>query len=312
MLEFSTLSESRCRGGSVTVRRVAWLRRAGALIVALVLSGASPAWGEAEDELRFLRDGREIARIEKPALRDDCPLTELRVPRDPYYQVPKRYWVCPLETVLRRGFGLDREALRRESFFLRAADGYVRTAEGAQLLEGGAFLALADADETPKVSGETFEARWLPIDRRGIDPGPYYLVWSGAGQGDPHRYPWPFQLIEIEIAPFDRDFAHTVPRGVEAGGPAWRGFATFRRECLSCHSINGEGGKVGPDLNIPKSIVEYRPAQQIKAYIRNPRSFRYTTMPAHLHLSDSDLEDLVAYFSAMSARKFDATQESAP
>jgi cytochrome c2 len=72
-----------------------------------------------------------------------------------------------------------------------------------------------------------------------------------------------------------------------------------------CHSINTEGGKVGPDLNVPRSIVEYRPMEQIKAYIRNPQSFRYTTMPAHPQLTDDDLAALVEYFRAMSTLKYE-------
>ena len=70
-------------------------------------------------------------------------------------------------------------------------------------------------------------------------------------------------------------------------------------------AINGEGGKVGPELNVPQSIVEYRPSAQIKAYIRNPEIFRYTTMPAHPGLSDADLDALLAYFQAMQSRKHD-------
>jgi len=43
--------------------------------------------------------------------------------------------------------------------------------------------------------------------------------------------------------------------------------------------MNREGGRVGPELNVPQSIVEYRPEAQIKAYIRNPLQFRYGHMP---------------------------------
>ena len=69
--------------------------------------------------------------------------------------------------------------------------------------------------------------------------------------------------------------------------------------------MNAEGGKIGPDLNIPRSIVEYRPLDQIRSYIRDPSLTRYTSMPAHPGLSDSDLDALIAYFKAMSARKDD-------
>ena len=56
---------------------------------------------------------------------------------------------------------------------------------------------------------------------------------------------------------------------------------------------------------MPRSIVEYRPADQIKAYIRDPASFRYTNMPPHPGLSDADLAALVAYFTVMKNRKYD-------
>ena len=69
--------------------------------------------------------------------------------------------------------------------------------------------------------------------------------------------------------------------------------------------MNREGGTVGPDLNVPQSIVEYRPVEQVKAYIRNPATFRYGKMPAHEDLSGADLDALVAYFRAMKDRKHD-------
>jgi len=74
---------------------------------------------------------------------------------------------------------------------------------------------------------------------------------------------------------------------------------------MACHAINGEGGTVGPDLNVPQSIVEYRPVPQIKAYVRDPATFRYGNMPAHPDLSGADLDALVAYFRAMKDRKHD-------
>ena len=66
---------------------------------------------------------------------------------------------------------------------------------------------------------------------------------------------------------------------------------------------------MGPELNVPRSIVEYRPAEQIRAFIRDPESFRYTSMPAHRHLSDAQLDALLAYFQAMKSRKHDPRNE---
>src|SRR4029077_21268172 len=103
--------------------------------------------------------------------------------------------------------------------------------------------------------------------------------------------------------------------GLPPDAPAWKGYTIFRSECIACHAINGEGGTIGPELNVPQSIVEYRPEEQLKAYIRKPETFRYTSMPSHEHLTPADLDAVIAYFRAMRDRKHDpkaASRTGAP
>jgi len=250
------------------------------------------------DSLRFLRDGHELRVLTLEALRECCEPREVVI-EDPYYGEEKRFRAFPLAAVLSRGFG---ETGRAASFadaelLLRARDGYTRTASGAQLLTDGAFLAFADAEHP--------DGRFFPIDRRQLDPAPFYLVWQGEGHDDTNRWPWPYQLVEIEIVDFAARFPHVPPPGAAEGSPAQRGFALFRASCIACHAINGEGGSVGPELNVPRSIVEYREPGQLKEFIRDPRSFRYTSMPSHPELTDADLDALVAYFTHMRAHKHD-------
>jgi mono/diheme cytochrome c family protein len=273
-----------------------WLPRACALLAALAASSAAAAGGEVT--LRFERDGALLRDVPLPELRAACAERVVEVAHDPYYGRPKRYLALPLGCVLAHGLGAA--PTPEANVFLRARDGYVKPASGARLAEPGAWLAFADAE---RMHGD--DPGWEPIDRRQLDPAPFYLVWTGKEQNDPHRYPWPYQLAAVELAPFESRFPWTLPVGAAPGTPAREGFAIFRSECIACHAINGQGGSVGPELNVPRSIVEYRPAEQIKAYVRDPSSFRYTSMPAHHHLSDEQLDALVAYFEVMSHHKHD-------
>jgi len=269
----------------------------GALALLVVLGLGSPVRGDDVASLRFEREGQLVRTLTLPELRAACHEARIELD-DPYHARRKTYLACPLAEVLAAGFGDSLADAAAADFFLRARDGYTKPAVGARLLEPGGYLAFEDLSN-PAGAG------WEPIDRRGADPAPFYLVWAGPGQQDVHRYPWPYQLAVIERAPFEREFPHTLPRGEPDGSAAWTGFAVFRAECVACHAVNGEGGRVGPELNVPRSIVEYRPAEQIKAFVRDPQSFRYTSMPAHPHLADAHLDGLIAYFTAMSARKHD-------
>jgi mono/diheme cytochrome c family protein len=268
------------------------------LAVVALLAGLAPQAVAGEAALRFELDGRVVRRLDVAALRAACG-RRVEV-EDPYYARRKAFLACPLRDVLVMAYGPALSQYADRNFFLRARDGYVKPATGERVLEEGGYLAFADAERS---QGD--EIGWEPIDRRKVDPGPFYLVWSRPHQRDPHRYPWPYQLVSVEIAHFETEFPHTAPKGVADAAPAWAGYAVFRSECIACHAINGEGGKIGPDLNVPQSIVEYRPSEQIKAYIRNPIAFRYTSMPSHPHLSDEQIDAIVAYFTAMRDRKHD-------
>jgi len=262
---------------------------------------AAPARAE-ELALRFERDGALLRSLSRAQLTAACGVERIEV-ADPYYQKTKTFLAFALACVLEQGFGKPAAAQREENFFLRASDGYVKPASGARLAEPGGWLAFGDAEHS-----RADTPGWEPIDRRQVDPGPYYLVWSGPGQNDAHRYPWPYQLVAIEIAPFEARYPHTLPKGVPPDAPAWTGFAVFRAECVACHAINGEGGTIGPELNLPQSIVEYRPAAQLKSFIQNPAQFRYSSMPANPHLTPEQLDGLIAYFTAMRERKHDPSR----
>jgi mono/diheme cytochrome c family protein len=256
----------------------------------------------ASAQLRFVGTGATAQPLSKEALLAEIK-SEVVETNDPYYQRRKRFLALPLAQVLARGFpGVD---LRNEELALRALDGYAVPIAGFRLLGPDAYLAVADLDAP----------QWEPIGPRRVSPAPFYLIWKELGQKDLASYPRPWALFEIERARFSELYPHTVPRLDDSAesAAAQRGFSIFRSDCIRCHAINREGGRVGPELNVPQSIVEYRQVEQLREFIRNPLRFRYSAMPPHPHLTDEDLDGLVAYFRIMSHHKHDPDKkEDAP
>jgi mono/diheme cytochrome c family protein len=260
-------------------------------------SAASDAEGPVEPTatITFKIEGRTVRALTLAALAAAVP-AETVTTTDPYYHRVKRFRALQLDRVLAEGFAGEVTApLATRQFVLRARDGYTVPIAGERLLEGGSYLAVRDLEHPA----------WEPIGPQRANPAPVYLVWSGAAQTTLETHPRPWQLATIEVARFEDVFPHTVPTGEPEGSPARLGFGVFGRECVRCHAINREGGRVGPELNVPQSVVEYRPEAQIRAYIRNPLTFRYGAMPPHPHLTDAELDGLLAYFRVMQSHKHD-------
>jgi mono/diheme cytochrome c family protein len=141
-----------------------------------------------------------------------------------------------------------------------------------------------------------------PVGRQKANPGPFYLVWTREFQSTENEYPWPWQLASINLVRFEERYPEVVPQGPPPDSPASRGFRIFKGRCLRCHSINQQGGKIGPDLNAPMSITQYRSEEMIKAFIRQPSRFRHSGMPDHPDLTDQNLDDLYRYFKLKSTQ----------
>ncbi|MBL9026517.1 MAG: c-type cytochrome [Myxococcales bacterium] len=261
-------------------------------------SGPSTADATQAAELTFRKEGERVVTLTLSDLTKAIPAETVKQ-LDPYYNKEKSYRAVPLAAVIELAFKGEKDLPQKE-YVLRAKDGYTVPLRGSKVFEKGAFIAFQDVE----VPG------WEPIGQQRANPAPFYLVWAGKDQTDLETHPRPYQLAAIEIARFEDVFPRTVPKGLAADSPAQKGFALFREQCIHCHAINREGGRVGPELNVPQSVVEYRPVDQIKAYIKDPLTFRYSTMPAHPSFTDADLDAIVAYFTAMKDRKQDDAKTS--
>lgn len=257
-------------------------------------SGANAARSDAR--LEFKIEGRTIRTLTLQELSEHIQSEEI-TNCDGYYHRIKRFRGFALDRILAQGFaGESLGILSEKPFVLRARDGYTVPISGQRLLEGGAYIAFEDADHP---------GSWDPIGPQRANPAPFYLVWKEANQCDLDTHPRPWQLAVLEIARYESVFPHSVPHGVSESSAEYQGFQRFSSLCIRCHAINREGGRVGPELNVPQNITEYRPILQIRAYIRNPLEFRYGNMPAHPNLDTTALDQLIAYLTHMRSEKHD-------
>lgn len=275
------------------MRRGPWL--ASALTAALfVLSCKHGAPVPEGATLELVDDGKPARTIDLAALTKAIP-AETFTAYDPYYGKPKTFRALPFSKVLEVGFG-GKPSLAGREVLLKARDGYTVPMRPSLAEEPGAYVAFEDVDVPA----------WEPIGPQRANPGPFYFVWKGEHQQDLEGHPRPWQLARIEIVRFEARFPHTLPKGEAEGSLASRGFVLFRERCVKCHAINREGGRVGPELNVPKNVLEYRTEAEVRAYIKNPLSLRYGNMPPHPDLTEADLDALVGYLSAMRSQKHDA------
>ena len=107
----------------------------------------------------------------------------------------------------------------------------------------------------------------------------------------------PSALASIAAEKFEKVFPKLVPPAGDA--QVQHGFQLFKEHCVKCHALNQQGGRVGPELNVPMNVTEYRDEPFLRAWIRNPGQFRISVMPPSPELSDDDLTAVLAYLRAM-------------
>jgi len=175
----------------------------------------------------------------------------------------------------------------------RCKDGYLPIMPLARAMSGQGLVAIRDLGAPPGKD-------WVSVVANGASstPAPSYLVWVSP-RGDTEQYPWPYQMVAIELVSSADALGQPV-----SGGAQKSGAGLFVQHCLKCHAINGAGGTFGPELNSPCSVTEYWNPDFLSRFITYAGSIRAgTKMPDFRALSGKDIQAIVAYLRYMGDHK---------
>lgn len=209
----------------------------------------------------------------------------------------RTYQAYPARQLFDQVFGKKWRAA--EEIVFLCEDNYQPSIPVAKFLAYDAYFAFASADDAPFMLTNVLQ------NNEVVKPGPLYLVWDNLKSSELREagaVDMPYQVIGIELASFAARFPHLSPPA-DASQEVQQGFLHFRKYCIACHTINGQGGGKAPELNYPLSVTEYIRPEYLKRWMDDPSSIRYgTVMPAlaaETPAREKVMEEIMAYLQAM-------------
>lgn len=241
----------------------------------------------------LVHTGLKQKKIPLSELKNTYGSGDIRVD-DHYLKRQMTYRALSLPKMLR---ALAADFPQYDEFIFRCADGYLAHVSRADF-EAGKLenFSLAYGEDS-----DSFRTK-VPHGKAEVSPEPFYAV--STDEAGFQTLSWPYEIVAIELVNFKQMFPDLYFAGMENNANVSKGFAIFRKECLKCHSLNLQGGDIGPELNVPQNITEYRDAETLKKFIRNASAFRAKSkMPPYTHLSDAQVANVLSYLKAMAAHK---------
>jgi mono/diheme cytochrome c family protein len=280
------------RGFARPARKV-WFVLA-ALIVFTSLASASE-----EQRLSFSVRGKPVAELGIAQLRQKIPVAQITV-WEPHEDKDVVYEGFDVGKLFAAVYGDQWDQI--DEVLFTCVDGYQPVLPMDRFNQHAGYLVYRRLDQAEFKVENRFEGK------TDVALGPFYLVWNNLHSTELRAEGasgWPYQVVGVELVNFADRFPRLSPPK-NASEKARKGFIAFRKNCMACHTVNGEGGNKAPELNYPMSVTEYLSDSWIRKWLMDPRSVRYNaTMPAFASHPNPDalVEDVLAYLKTMARHK---------
>lgn len=259
----------------------------------------STSYGGQEKSLEIVVEGRSF-ELSLSAMKQIEGLQEaIHTVKSPIYNKKKSYRGFDLLDLLKKS-GYVKRPIKTLKFLCR--DNYAPEID-LSLHALKLFIAFEEADKL---------GYFEPISEGKVvlNPQPFFVMTYRSE--DFETFAWPHQVMRVEVNPDEGKYLISANLSHKRHGKLSseekiaieKGEKAFSQHCLACHSINLHGGQIGPELNIPKNITEYRDRDFLKQFIVNPRSFRARSRMLPMpHLKAEELIHILSYLEHMKDEK---------
>ena len=212
---------------------------------------------------------------------------------DPVYHKNKRFNAFSLKPFLRSYWDFDEMVVKDMKIVFECEDGYKPEMPLSKFLSVNSYLAISDVDAP---DGRT----WEQVMKNGNEMiiAPFFLFYDNEVDSGDNLFKRPYNLVKIHLKPVSsNELLFPTDTTVLVG------YNLFNTHCKTCHSINGIGGMMGPELNSPKSVTEYWKTDDLVAFIVNPSAYRNRVKMPVLGITTSQSQEIVTYLAYVRERK---------
>jgi hypothetical protein len=198
-------------------------------------------------QINLISHDKKINTFSLEKLREKLPEKTISV-FDPHENKIMNYNGFSFKEILKLVYGDEWQ--KNDEILFECMDGYDSAIPTTEFLSKNSFLVYAISNV------ENFVITNRLQDNKQIYLSPFYLIWDLENSPNINTHYWPYQVETIDLINFKERFPNMIP-SEKSSTNIQEGFVLFRQNCMTCHSINGEGGTLSFELNYPVSVTEY-------------------------------------------------------